>query len=51
MAYVSQLEVVTTVDLGLIFSKIDSLGAILADTLRGYGEPVPEYRISGLKMH
>jgi hypothetical protein len=51
VAYVSQLEVITTVDIGSVFSRIDSIGALLATVLKDYGEPVPEYKISGLKMH
>jgi hypothetical protein len=50
-AYVSQLEVTASVDVSSIFSKFASLGAFLASLTKEYNEPVPDYRISGLKMH
>lgn len=50
-AYVSQIEITTAVDIGSIFSKVNSIGDLLADALKDYGEPFQDYRISGLKMH
>ena len=48
-AYVSQLEVTASVEIGLTFSKFASLGTLLANLTKEYGEPTPDYRISGLK--
>jgi hypothetical protein len=50
-AYVSQMEVVTTTDIGSIFSKISSIGPLISKELSSYGQPAHQYKISGLKMH
>jgi hypothetical protein len=50
-AYVSQMEVIATVDIGSIFSKIASIGPLISKELSNYGQLAHEYKISGLKMH
>jgi hypothetical protein len=50
-AFVSQLEVITSIDLGAVFPKINAIGGLLAQALKSYGQPVPNYAISGIKMH
>jgi hypothetical protein len=50
-AYLSQLVVVSPVDIGAAFSKFSAIGVMLADALRNYGQQHREYRVSGIKMH
>jgi hypothetical protein len=50
-AYVSQLEVTTTIDIEAVVPKINAIGALLAGALQSYGQPVPDYKINGIKMH
>lgn len=50
-AYLSQMEVISAIDIGAVFSKVAPIGGLLAEALKAYGQPVQEYKISGLKMH
>jgi hypothetical protein len=49
-AYLSQLEIQSDVDLTQSFPKFAALGRQIADILRGYGQPTPDYEFSGLSL-
>ncbi|OAF06677.1 hypothetical protein AYJ54_19335 [Bradyrhizobium centrolobii] len=50
-AFISQLEVVTNVDLEKHLQKIDSVAALIGQSLKSYGQPVGLYQMSGIKLH
>ena len=50
-AFVSQLEVITSIDLTAVFPKIKAIGGLLAGALKSYGQPVPNFGINGIRMH
>jgi hypothetical protein len=51
LAYISQLEVTSLIDLGSKFSSLNAVGSLLAQCLKEYGQPVSNYDVSGLRMH
>jgi hypothetical protein len=51
VAYISQLEVTSTIDIGSKFSRLNPVGKLLGECLKGYGQPVADYDLSGLRMH
>lgn len=50
-AFISQLEVIATADLGRVFPKLNAIGSLLAEALKSYGQPVSDYTVSGIKLH
>jgi len=50
-AYISQLEVISQIDMESKLSRLSQVGKLLAEFLKGYGQPVANYGISGLRMH
>jgi hypothetical protein len=50
-AYISQLEVTSSIDMDLKLERLNAVGELLAKCLNGYGQPVPNYIVSGLRMH
>jgi hypothetical protein len=50
-AYISQLEVISTINLESKFSELNAVGKLLAGCLKRYGQPVSDYGVSGLRMH
>lgn len=50
-AFISQLEIVCTIDLDKTLAKLNAAGAMVAELLRGYGQPVTPYQMSGFKLH
>ena len=50
-AFISQVEVISDIDLGMAFSKIGAIGSLFAGALKSYGQPVPDYSFSGIRMH
>jgi hypothetical protein len=51
MAYISQLEVISEINVGAIFSKLKTIGTLFSEALTRYGQPVPAYEFNGLRMH
>ena len=50
-AFVSQVEVITGIDVGAAFSMINSIGSLLAGALKSYGQTASDYNVNGIKMH
>jgi hypothetical protein len=48
--YSSQLEIQSDIDLERLFPQLSALGREIADTMRSYGLPTPDYRPSGLSL-
>jgi hypothetical protein len=50
-AFVSQLEVVSPIDLDKHLSMISSIGALIFEAVKSYGQAVAQYHMSGIKLH
>jgi hypothetical protein len=50
-AFVSQMELIVDVDFVTTFARVNAIGALIASMLQNYGQPVPNYGLSGLKLH
>jgi hypothetical protein len=48
--YVSQLEIQSNLELAHFFPRLAPLGRQIAEILRGYGQMVPDYAVSGLSF-
>ncbi|MDA9463051.1 hypothetical protein [Bradyrhizobium sp. CCBAU 53415] len=50
-AFLSQLEIASNANLEKHLQKIDSVAALIGQSLQSYGQPVALYQISGIKLH
>jgi len=50
-AYLSQMVVISNVDVARTFSGINAIGPLFAKAIKSYGQTVQGYRLSGLRMH
>lgn len=50
-SYASQVEVLTSIDIGEAFSKFVPIGKFIGEKLRSYGQAPDDFSISGLRMH
>jgi hypothetical protein len=50
-AYISQMEVTTSVDMMTVFNKLSDVGRLIAVLLESYGQESDAYIASGFKMH
>jgi hypothetical protein len=50
-AYISQLEVISSIDMESKLSHLSAVGKLLAECLKQYGQPVADYGVIGLRMH
>lgn len=50
-AFISQLEVISPIDLDKHLARFRSVGALIFEAVKSYGQSVAPYHMSGIKLH